>query len=67
MSTTTLETLDLLATGRITVDDAIRIIRASGRILTDTKIFDGIGVVPSAYRIDSILIHENNFDFMNPF
>lgn len=67
MSTTTLETLDLLSVGRITVDDAITIISANGRIITDTKPFHGIGVVPSAYRIDSLFIHENNFDFLNPF
>ena len=66
MSTTTLEILDLLSVGKITADDAISMMRSAGKVITDMNKINDIGIIPS-YRIGSILIHENNVDFLNPF
>ena len=66
MSTTTLEILDLLSVGKITVEDAISLMRSCDKVFTDTNIENGIGII-LPYRIESSLTHENNFDFLNPF
>ncbi|HDL04059.1 MAG TPA: hypothetical protein ENH25_07990 [candidate division Zixibacteria bacterium] len=67
MSTTTLEILNLLSVGRITVNDAISMMRSSGKVITDMNMFNGIGIIPPPHRIGSIIVHENNVDFLNPF
>ena len=67
MSTTTLKTLDRISTGKISVDDAIAVIRRAGKIINDADFIGGIGMISAANRNDTVLFRENKFDFLNPF